>query len=469
MRKSKLVELLKKLNRKEWNRLEEFIFSPFFNKNAEVQALFMYLKHVSPNFPKRKMDKAEVYANLFPRQKFNKKRFNHIQNYLFRLVEQFVAQQQLMEDPFEQNQRMLTAFLDARLDKHYIFKKNQLKRILEAETIQDEQFYFQKYRLAKTENEHFILQRQRIIDPAIQESYDALDVFYLIEKLKFLAQMIDRQKQFPQSYNVQEFEYLDRLIVQKSIQDIPSIKIYRQLVLMLMTEEDVTQFDAFRNYLDEYGALIQTEELKRLFLFAINYCIRKIAAGLPFQQNLLELYYSGLENGTLLEFGVLSPWTYKNVVQLGLAQGDIGWVERFIEQYAEKLPANFREDAYHYNLAALFYAKKNYEDAMTYLNRVQYSDISYKLWSKELLVKIYFELDAFEALHSLLSSFEQLVKRNKQISKPQREAFRNFIRITGKLMKVQQPTEKLRKSIIDTTQLRERKWLLQQVGGSGHK
>jgi hypothetical protein len=469
LRKSKLIALLKILDRKEWGRLEEFIASPYFNKNEDVLRLFRYLKKTYPHFPAKKMDKEKVFKAVFPKQAFDKKHFNHIQNYLFRLVEQFIAQQQLMDDPFEQDQRILTAFLDARLDKHYIFKRNQLKRILEAETIQDEQFYFQKYRLAKTENEHFILQRQRIIDPAIQESYDALDVFYLIEKLKFLAQMIDRQKQFPQSYNVQEFEYLDRQILQKNILDIPSIKIYRQLVLMLMSEEDVTQFDIFRNYLEEYSDLVQAEELKRLFLFAINYCIRKIAAGLPFQQNLLELYYSGLENGTLLEFGVLSPWTYKNVVQLGLAQGDIGWVERFIEQYAEKLPANFREDAYHYNLAALFYAKKNYEDAMTYLNRVQYSDISYKLWSKELLVKIYFELDAFEALHSLLSSFEQLVKRNKQISKPQREAFRNFIRITGKLMKVQQPTEKLRKSILDTTQLRERKWLLQQVGDSGPK
>lgn len=463
MRKSKLVALLKILNGKEWGRLEEFIYSPYFNKNEDVRRLFRYLKKAYPNFPTKKMDKGKVFKAVFPGQEFNKKHFNHIQNYLFRLVEQFIAQEQLTEDPFEQDQRMLTAFLGAQLDKHYIFKRNQLKRILEAETIRDEQFYFQKYRLAKTENEHFILQRQRIIDPTIQESYDALDVFYLIEKLKFLAQMIDRQKQFPQSYNVQEFEYLDQLILQKNIQHIPSVKIYRQLVLMLMEEEEIAHFNAFRDYLDEYGSLIRGAELKRLFLFAINYCVRKIAAGQAFNQNLLDLYYSGLESGTLLEFGMLSPWTYKNVVKLGIAHGDINWVEQFIEQYADKLPGNFRADAYHYNLATLFYAKKDYERAMIYLNRVQYSDISYKLWSKELLVKIYYELESLDALHSLLVSFDQLVKRNKQVSKPQREAFHNFIRITGKLMKVKRSTEKLRHLILNTALLRERTWLLAQV------
>lgn len=114
-------------------------------------------------------------------------------------------------------------------------------------------------------------------------------------------------------------------------------------------------------------------------------------------------------------------------------------------------------------LAALHYSKNDYEQAMRFLNKVQYSDVSYKLWSKELLLKLYFELGELEALHSLLHSFEQFIKRNKQIPRPQKEAYRNFLKIVARLMRKNYQEEALRTEIHSKTHLRERKWLLKKV------
>jgi hypothetical protein len=105
----------------------------------------------------------------------------------------------------------------------------------------------------------------------------------------------------------------------------------------------------------------------------------------------------------LLERGQISPWTFKNMVKLGLGLQQYDWVENFVRNYSEKLEANKRTDAYHFNLADLFYHRKNYDEALIHLNQVEFSDIHYQLGAKVMLLKIYFETDATEAFLSLVS------------------------------------------------------------------
>ena len=463
MKKSKLIDILKSISREEWIRLDDFIRSPYFNKNEELIQLFEYLKTLAPDFNEEYLEKAYVFKQLFPNRPYDKAHFNHLQNYLLRLVEQFIAHQFLKEDTISQNQIILKTYLSSRLGKHYDFKRKQLEKAVAKAPFQDEEYYYQLFQLAKTENERFIVQRQRVVDAAILDSYSALDTFYIIQRLKFWAEILDRQKKFPQSYDNHEFHLLDQLVQQKQFQQNPYILIYRQLIQMLLQEQEEAHFTNFKILLDQYAAQIKAQDLKRLFLFAINYCVRKMAVGEPFQHQLLELYTSGLGNGTLLEYDTLSPWTYKNIVQLGLGLDKTSWVKKFILTYSKKLPSNYKEAAFHFNQAAFYYHQKDYKNAMLYLNQVQYSDISYKLWSKELLVKIYYEIDELEALISLLISFEQLVKRNKQISKLQKEAFMNFLRIMGKLTRRKFKPEQISAEIESLPRIRERKWLLQQV------
>ena len=69
----------------------------------------------------------------------------------------------------------------------------------------------------------------------------------------------------------------------------------------------------------------------------------------------MDLYIEGIKNNILLENGQISPWTYKNVVKLGLGLKRFEWVESFVREYSQYLSAREREDAYHFNLADLFF------------------------------------------------------------------------------------------------------------------
>ena len=88
-----------------------------------------------------------------------------------------------------------------------------------------------------------------------------------------------------------------------------------------------------------------------------------------------------------------------------------------------------------YNLVDLYYYKKELGKALEYLHKVEYSDVFYALNSKEMLLKIYYEMNEEEALHNLLASFRIYLKRNKLISDNIRLPYQNFISLLTQTVK----------------------------------
>jgi hypothetical protein len=171
----------------------------------------------------------------------------------------------------------------------------------------------------------------------------------------------------------------------------------------------------------------------------------------------------GIETKILFEGAFLSPWTFKNVVRLGLRLQKYDWTEHFIQQHSPQLEEKFRIDALHYNLADLYYYTNRFEAAMTQLQQVEFTDIHYNLDSKEMLAKIYYERNETEALRALLSAFQIFLKRNTIISDTVRQTYLNFIHVLQLLIKNdKKKAAKLKENIQTLPQLAARKWLLEQ-------
>ncbi|MEN0006803.1 MAG: hypothetical protein AAF798_21795, partial [Bacteroidota bacterium] len=212
-------------------------------------------------------------------------------------------------------------------------------------------------------------------------------------------------------------------------------------------------------------ALFDTGEQRDIYYFAINYCIRRIRVGeKAFANDLMELYIQGLEEEILFDNGKLSPWAFKNMVKLGLSLKRFQWVEQFVPQYYQFLPDKEREIGFHYNMADLYFQKRDFDKAYDHLNQVEFTDIYYNLGAKVMLLKIYYEKDETEALLSLLKAFKMFLTRNKLVAKNVKEAYLNFVKLLSQIHKsfpTDYPT--LLEKIQSTTQLTERGWLLKQI------
>jgi len=206
-------------------------------------------------------------------------------------------------------------------------------------------------------------------------------------------------------------------------------------------------------------------------LLAINFCINLINVGdEKFIREAFDLYKTGMEKGIFIEKGVLSRWTFKNVIFIALSLKEFEWAENFIRSHGTFLEEKHKESFIHFNLAKLFYEKEDYQSALDMLNNYDPKDILINIDAKLMLLKIYYELDELKALESLLESMRAYLQRKKKMVGAQHiHIYKNIIRYTKKLIKVnpydKEQVAKLRHEIEVTNPLAEKKWLLKQVDG----
>ncbi len=465
MEKSKLIELLSTFTSSELRAFKDFVASPFFNKNEELILLYDYLKKNAPSFPTKKLRREYVYAVLFKDQPYSEKHLNYLMSFLLKLAEKFIGYTKYQDQGILVDYHILSSCLDRQLSKHYqsIYQKS-LSR-LEQNPLRDTEYYYQKLLLSQVADKHFGLQKIRRYDSSIQEASDNLDLFFLSQKLKYACEMLDREKTLSVKYEQLMLEEVKLYLEHFDQRDYPAISIYYRIFLTLTEENGDGHFEELKALLHEHTNRFSQFELKEMYLMALNFCIRKIRIkDERYVEEAFTLFKEGIENKSLYENNLLSPWTFKNTIKLGLKLQKFDWIENFILTFKDDLDESIRENALNYNLADLYYYKKDLDKAQDLLQRVEFNDVFYALSSKFMLLKIYFEKDEEEALFNLLASFKIFLRRNKLISNNVRQTYLNFIRLLHKIVKkTPNATEKLKAEITNTELLIDRNWLLEAV------
>ena len=464
MKNSKLIKLLMSFDSKELRAFKDYVSSPFFNKNEDLIQFYGYLKKVAPQFSDKKVERKVIFKKIYPKQPYDEKQMNYLMSFLLKLAEEFIGIRNYYSKGRLPAYHILDSLIDRNLDKHYqhTYTKNLQK--LNANTIQDSDFYFQQFLMADVAEKYFSKKSFRKFDAHLQEAADFFDIFYLSNKLKYTCKMLNLQKILSVEYHIRLMDEINGFLQKNDFSDIPSIAIYYQLYLSLTLQNGDPHFEATTQLLKKHRHQFTQFEVKEIHLLAINFCIRKIREqDEAYVLKALDLYVEGIQNGLLLENKFLSPWTYKNVIKLGLRSKKYTWTESFIFEYNSKLPEKEQLNALNYNLADLHYYKKDLKKALEYLSKVEFTEVFYTLHSKVMLLKIYYEFDEYDALYALINSFRIYLRRNKFITKDVKETYLNFISILGLFVKNEKHLFlEIQKTIKETKLLTDRNWLLQQ-------
>ncbi|MCB0593285.1 MAG: hypothetical protein H6557_27835 [Lewinellaceae bacterium] len=425
-----------------------------------------FLLGMWPGFASIELDKAACFEAVFPGQPYDDKQFRYLSSNLYQLAEQFwVAERQGLETL--RNETLLMDCLSQRnLEKEYRQTRRRMERHIKKKEAHNSEYFLQQLQWAEVEESHFERQRIRQYDESIQRVADNLDRYYHLRRLQFSCGMLDRQTIIKGDYELNiSSHWLAHLQHQQFFGE-PVIELYFTIFQALLDEEDTTHFGRLQGMLAHHAANIAKENLKDIYLFAINYCARKIRQGKEnYIGQALQLYLDGIESEILIDNGHLSPWAFTNVVKLALRLRRYQWIEHFIQRYAPALPDAFRENALHYNLAELYYYTRRFDLAQEHLNQVAFSDMNYYLGARVMLAKIYYETEATEPLLSLLAAFTIFLKRNKLISTDLKQTFLNFCDILFQIIKgKRRHWKKLGAKIRNTRLLTDRNWLLSIYG-----
>jgi hypothetical protein len=403
-------------------------------------------------------------------QPFDDATMRYAMSFLLKLVKQFLIHKELKENELQQNLLLTKALkkrgADRTLEKHLA----QTTAALKETAVQNGAFHLADFQLHVEIFEHRH-RRRDAADLNLQALSDGLNNFYATELLRWACVQLSHSSISKQQYAQPFLENLLEKIGDDTFKTTPSVSAYFFAYRALKFSEEV-DFQRLKEIIIVHAAVFPPLEIRDLYLLAINVCIKKLNGGeRQYEAAALDLYRNGLSNGALLDDGVLSPYTYRNVANLAIKIGETTWAADFLNDFKEKLPVKERENLFRYNLAHLHFRKNNYPKAMELLRDVHLKEALQNLDARRMLMRMYYETGEYAALDSLLESFKIFIHRQKNLGY-HRENYLNLVKITRKLLqtdlKSRKANDKLRKEIEETMALTERDWLLSQLTKKGN-
>ncbi len=467
----KITEVLSSFHKKDWHWFEKFLSSPLHNQHSGVLRLFRYFRQ---NKGKKELEvnSENLSAYLFPESLPDPAKVHHLSNYLLRASESYIAWDEWQSNESEVLLCLLSACRQRGLDRHFHATYNRLNLHHEKQPERDAQHYRFKYRLALEDYQHST-QSGRSEAERLQSLSDWHDVAFIAEKLKNACMLQSRRKVLQVEFDTGMLAgVLDFVRQRPNLLDIPAIAVYYHGYLALSKPLEETHFFALKALLKAANRQFPQHELRDIYLIAVNFCINRI----NLRQNewlheVLDLYQTGLAADAFLEHGQLSRFTYTNIALVALRGHEFEWVSHFLEKYREKLPESQREGAYAFNLARYYCETGHYDKAMPLLQKMDFDDVLHNLVAKTMLLRMYYETGAHNALDSLLDSLQTYLRRKRQIGEQQQTAYLNTIRFVRKLVMLPpgkvSARHQLQQEILATELLAEKDWLVQRVMEKG--
>ncbi|MGB0839233.1 MAG: hypothetical protein ACPGXL_03775 [Chitinophagales bacterium] len=441
------------LNPKEIKRFEEYVRSPFYNKNEKVIQLIQIIRKAYPNWQSRSLANKKVFAKIFPKERFDERKVRYIMSYLTKLLEGFMTYMELEADKIDQTRLFLVGLTKRELQNYFEANFDNVKVALDKTTIRDSKHYFDSYTIHKVATDSLEASRVRDDNKNLLTTLNQLDLFYLSTKMRYISALLNRGNILAENHHE---ILLDDLMnhVQRNpekYQQEPTISVYHALNEMLLHKNEGIYYHDFMGLLKKHGEQLTKVDLEYLYMIGRNYCIRALNAGMSkdfdFLAELFRLYKIMIEK-ELWATNMVNYFphsVYKNVITTGLRLKDITWTGQFIEDFKEKIEPKYRAAAYTYNKANFYFATKKYEEVLALFNAAELKliDVFYQLSYRTLQVKTYYELGLDRVLESFLESFRIYLIRNKELPVEKENIYKDFIKFVKRLYRIKTGNKKI--------------------------
>ncbi|MBC6995799.1 hypothetical protein QWY85_17710 [Neolewinella lacunae] len=466
--KNPLIYLYRSLEKADSRRLGKWLDSPIHNQRDDVRALHAYLVGADGRLQKTNaLSKTRIWKRLFPQEDFDDARLRQTFHWALKATESFLAYERWREAPINEQLALISSLRTYQDPSHIERALKKADQLQEQDRLKNETFYRNQYQL-ELERDEYRSYHKLLDKPNFQQIADNLDLAYLIEKLKVSCNILYQRRMYRQEFSL---NFLPEVISRVEAYDLkayPTLAIY-YYVYRGLTEEDVrgTHTTLLRDTLAEHEQLLSKPDLRYVILMAINLCITHMNQGHEaYAREAFEWYKLGLHQDVIAENGLLTRTTYLNIVSNAIKLREYAWTEDFIQRYTHQLEDDIRENTERFARARLGYEQKDYDTVMPLLVQVDFKHPVYNLLAKTLLLKIYYELEEFDALESQVDSMITYIRR-KKLSDLHRDNFTNVARLVRQLSRIpprdQGKLQELIQKIEQTTPLNDKQWLLEQA------
>jgi hypothetical protein len=418
------------------------------------------------NKGKTLLQKEEIFKRLYPGETFDDHRIRLVMSFLNKALEHYFTYQVIFENELFTKIRLAEAYRLRNLPAHFGRALRQLGQSHAGSNYRHADYHWSGYEI-QLQGYLLTATTRRVTELNLQQIGDQLDLAFLALKLRQSCVALSHQSVFKASYDFGLLPEVLDFIERENLPYLPAIGVYYHCYFALTQPDVEGHFQQFKAKLYEHGHAFPASEIRDLYLLAINFCIQRYNQGNSrYLAEEFELYKSGLEKKILYVNGVLSRFTYQNVVTLGIVLEKFDWVEQFIKIYRDELEPRYREANFSFNIARLAYERGEFRQAIELLQKSDYDDLLLNLAAKTVLLKIYYETSEFSALESLLDAMSNFVRRKKKLSY-HGENYLNLCRFVRRLLSIK-PSDtlglgNLRADVEKTPAVAERNWLVRKI------
>jgi hypothetical protein len=472
MQRTLLWEAFSTFDNTDLRELAKFVRSPFFNGKPQLVGLFDYLRlcREQNTLP---TPEAAFTATYPAASRTDEVKLRLANSDLLALIEHYWVYREKFADYERGKIRLAGVYRRKGLDKHFQITLREARNSRTALPWRHAEYYHDQ-NLLEWEQFQYAAAQKRYETFNLQEISDLLDTTYIARKLRHVCLGLSHAAVTGQAYRFGLFEELCRYVENEGLLTLPAIGLYYHACRFLAGDNTSaeTDFGAFRTLLTAHSGLFPPDEVRTLYLLALNFCIKKSNTGGTstrawFQQT-WELYREALDLQLLLENGVLSRFAFNNIVGVAVRLGHVDWAEHFIEHYTPRVERKFRAAARSLNLARVAYTRRDYSTALLLLQEADYRDLISSMSAKIIQLKIYYETDEYELLDSHLDSIKNYLRRQHGAGY-HRDNYLGVVRATRALIRCNTHStselQALKADLENQPSLLEREWLLEQVNG----
>lgn len=463
----KLRCYFKTLSLSEWGTLKNYILSPVYCKRNAVVSLYRYLYLLKKKGLNELPAKREIWEAIFdlPYKDGNLRKY---MSELSTIIEQFLIHKS-NADTSIRKRTLAAQLIDRELYSIATLMLEEIENQLLKNNHYSEDDLYTSFVTAY--QKHQLIALRDVHDPKtnLPQALERLEKYYLYLKLKSYCELLNQETIVNIENNALTIESLLNTIERKGFNNEIPFKIYALILNLIQQPESVHIFRKLKYLVETHGAEFNQKETRNFYLYLINYCSIKINAGdTKYHKESFGLYKTALKEGVLFHNGFLSPWSYKNILELALRLSEIDWAADFIENYRYKVDQDHSQNAYNFGKARFLFHNREFEDVPSFLSKVNVSDdVFYFLNVKRLYLKTYYELGNAYAFHNLVSTLLVNIRRNKTIKAERKEGYINMIRFSKKLIGIEtfqkDKIVNLQKEILKTKNIVDRAWLKNKV------
>lgn len=458
MEKTLLWEAFSALSTAEVREFGKFVRSPFFNTRPQLVDWLDFLTECRGQDNPSLQVPESLGAGLSARLAHSA---------LLGLLEKYLVYKEKFSDEPRGKIRLAAAYRKRNLNRHFQITLREARQSREQQPWRHADYYHD-LNLIEWEQYQYDTAQKRTETLNIQATSDLMDTAFVARKLRLACLAVSHQAVYKTDYRI---GLLDAVLAESErMADIPAVGLYFHCYHFLIDPFDQGEghFGRFHEMLASCADTFPKEELRILYLLAINFGIKKInESRAGWLRTTLDLYKAALSLNLLLENGQISRFAFTNIVASAVREGEADWAEKFILEYRPKLERSWRDVTASLNLARVAYARKDYAGALLQLQRSDYKDTINNMIAKIYQLKIYYETDEFDLLNSHLASLKNYVRRHTAIGY-HRSNYSRILHYTEQLMALHFNNPKavaaLREKIVAEKILTEKEWFLEMLG-----